>query len=103
MRLQFTAKTKETRECTLPDKYLDATVIDIDWEVDDEDGDVNLPSEVKISDQFVATDYQHEGNIDMTSLTEDVINWLCDHFGFLVRNLSIKVSSPCISVHVSDS
>lgn len=87
------------------EEFLDVTAANIDWEVDDEEeyGGVDLPSEVTISNQFATSDYQCEGKIDMTSLTEDVVNYLCDRYGFLIRNLYIRISNPCISVHVSDS
>lgn len=98
---------KMMQECITEseEKFLDVTAANIDWEVDDEEeyGGVDLPSEVTISNQFATSDYQCEGKIDMTSLTEDVVNYLCDRYGFLIRNLYIRISNPCISVHVSDS
>ena len=88
------------------EEFLDVTAANIDWEVDDEEeyGGVDLPSEVTIFDEFHARDYKNKDNtFDMTSLTEDVVSYLCDRYGFLIRNLYIRVSNPCISVHVSDS
>lgn len=75
--------------CTTP-VYLNVRILDIQWDVSDDDPttmdleEFPLPTDITVNDYFKLDDYlQHDGTIDTDELSEDVSDWLSDTYGFL--------------------